>query len=898
MGSRKFKNLEDAIPASSRLNANKQRILDLWEHRVCKTIPAAKAQSERQLRNSLPQFLDRLSHALSPERLRPISFEELNDISEDHGEQRSTLKEYSLHQVIREFQILRETILGVLEEDGPISSAERDIILSAVEQGMAESGAQYMRQAQAKHRAIEARHRLILEGVKDHAIMRIDRDGKILDWNKGAENIFQYAADEIVGRDIRILFTPEDQTHQASVQEMNTALKAGKAEDKRWHLKKDGSRFFANGVMNSIKDESGKVIGFVKVLRDETDRISAEEKLENSRALLEEVIRHVPIGISITDAATGKALFHNEEADRLTERPVSKRKSLEDFVHYGAIHADGRPYEVDDYPTARALKKGEVVRDEEMLYRRKDGVATLLVSSSPIRDSKGSIRAAVTAVHDLTERKKAEAQIEMARRQLHEVFMQARTPMVIISGTDHRFLLANPLYEKLVGRKVVGKTFEEVFTEKEALETVVIIDRVFQTGEPYILTEAEFPLLDEHGVLCTHILNVSYTALRDGQGKINAVTALVIDVTDQVRARQNIQESEARFRQIANALPLIVWTADADFFVDWYNDWWFNYLGLPRGTPWDDPDTKPMHPEDVERTRPRLREAVETGKDFFMEQRFRRGSDGQYRWHLVRGVPIRDATGKIIKWIGANTDIHDQKILLRQLEEERELRERFVATLSHDLRTPLTAARMSAQMLNRRGSDLNFLHKAAPRIVENIDRADQMIRDLLDANRIKAGEKLPMDMAECEVRGLTDSTLEEIASIHGDRFVLEAPEPIKGFFSCSGIRRILENLCANAIKYGANDKPVTVSIQKTDHEVELKVHNHGAPISPEDLKTLFDPFRRTASAQSGGQKGWGLGLTLVKGIAEAHGGRVDVESEQSKGTTFFVWLPLDVRTNL
>ncbi|HET9450653.1 MAG TPA: ATP-binding protein [Aggregicoccus sp.] len=361
-------------------------------------------------------------------------------------------------------------------------------------------------------------------------------------------------------------------------------------------------------------------------------------------------------------------------------------------------------------------------------------------------------------------------------------------------------------------------------------------------------------------------------------------------------ATEALRESEERFRQIANALPMFVWTATPDFFVDWYNDWWFEYLGLPRGTRWDDPATLPMHPEDVARTRLRVEEALATGQDFLMEQRFRRGSDGEYRWHLVRGAPIRGPDGRIVKWVGANADIHDQKTVTARLEEERELRERFVATLSHDLRTPLTAAKLNAQMLARKGSDPLVLYRLAARITENLDRADVMIRDMLDANRIRAGELLPIEVSECELEALARETLEELSLVHGDRFVLSATEPIHGHWSSSGIRRIIENLCNNAVKYGAREHPVTVSLaQRGPDEVEVSVHNWGTPLAPGELKQLFKEYRRADSAQAGPHKGWGLGLTIVEGLARAHRGTVRVESAAETGTTFTVTVARDAR---
>jgi signal transduction histidine kinase len=124
--------------------------------------------------------------------------------------------------------------------------------------------------------------------------------------------------------------------------------------------------------------------------------------------------------------------------------------------------------------------------------------------------------------------------------------------------------------------------------------------------------------------------------------------------------------------------------------------------------------------------------------------------------------------------------------------------------------------------------------------------------------------------------------------MNGDRFILMTEKSIEGDWSKKGIRRIIENLCSNAIKYGEPHRPITVSVLQESGLAAIEIHNEGRPIPAEDLPTLFDQYRRTESAERGGQRGWGLGLTLVRGIAEAHGGRVSVESSMARGTTFRV----------
>jgi signal transduction histidine kinase len=264
----------------------------------------------------------------------------------------------------------------------------------------------------------------------------------------------------------------------------------------------------------------------------------------------------------------------------------------------------------------------------------------------------------------------------------------------------------------------------------------------------------------------------------------------------------------------------------------------------------------------------------------------------------LEGVPygVYDHSIDVTERILARRSLEESRQTLQQtvsdLERVRELRERFVATISHDLRTPLSAARITAQLMERRAEDPDAVRKSAGRIADNLDRADRMIRDLLDASRLNAGETLPLQLEPCDLGQIAANTLEELSTVHGDRFVLRTEGELEGVWSRSALRRILENLCGNAIKYGAPDLPIHVAVLRSEQSVRLRVHNSGLPIPPAELAHLFEPFRRTDTARRAGQTGWGLGLTLVKGLAESLGGRVGVESSAAHGTAFEVTLPL------
>lgn len=230
---------------------------------------------------------------------------------------------------------------------------------------------------------------------------------------------------------------------------------------------------------------------------------------------------------------------------------------------------------------------------------------------------------------------------------------------------------------------------------------------------------------------------------------------------------------------------------------------------------------------------------------------------------------------------------------LRELEEERELRERFVLALSHDLRTPLAIVTMCALILKRKVEDSETIIEMANRITSSVARADRMIRDLLDANRIKAGLGIPVSLEECYLDQILNFVVSDLEELYGKVFVVNnLVGEIKGHWDTLAIHRIIENLASNAIKYGTPYSNITMTLKVVNNCAEISVHNLGSLIPKEEHESLFDHYSRSKSAESSGQTGWGIGLALVKGLTEAHRGSVHMHSDVDSGTTFTVTLPL------
>lgn len=227
---------------------------------------------------------------------------------------------------------------------------------------------------------------------------------------------------------------------------------------------------------------------------------------------------------------------------------------------------------------------------------------------------------------------------------------------------------------------------------------------------------------------------------------------------------------------------------------------------------------------------------------------------------------------------------------LQTIREERDRRVRVSSALVHDLRTPLTTARISVELLLRGAEKGDLISSVAPRALANMERMDSMLDDILDASRIQGGQSLVLRLVECELLSLVEAAIRDLRVIHGDRFELRSEGPVSGHWDAKAIWRIVENLCQNAVKYGLPDKPIRVTVGEEGKDAVIGVHNWGPPIPPEEWSSVFEPFRRVSATRGAGQRGWGIGLTLVKGLAEAHGGSVKLESGAEKGTCFTVHL--------
>ncbi|HEY2030703.1 MAG TPA: PAS domain-containing sensor histidine kinase [Myxococcales bacterium] len=230
-----------------------------------------------------------------------------------------------------------------------------------------------------------------------------------------------------------------------------------------------------------------------------------------------------------------------------------------------------------------------------------------------------------------------------------------------------------------------------------------------------------------------------------------------------------------------------------------------------------------------------------------------------------------------------------------QLRIAAEYRERFVQALTHDLRTPLQAAKAAAGLIARSPGDETKARIWSLRISDAVDRTDSMISDLLDAALVDAGQAIPLQMVACDLKKVAADAADELRTRHGDRFLLTTDGTTDGHWDAQAMRRVFDNLLGNAVKYGEAGAPVALAIRGVDARVLVTVHNRGMVIPSAEQASLFQPFHRSKAAQATAHRGWGLGLTVVRAIVQGHGGVIKVESYPKDGTTFTIDLPVDAR---
>jgi PAS domain S-box-containing protein len=536
----------------------------------------------------------------------------------------------------------------------------------------------------------------------------------------------------------------------------------------------------------------------------------------------------------------------------------------------------------------------------EMVNYRKDGSEFYLEwSVAPVRNERGEVTHFVATQRDVTERQRTEEALRQSEERLRSLIEQASDGIFVadVEGTytdvnSNACQMLGYTREELIGKKITDLLSPEDFPRLDALRESLLKGST-ELGEWRLRRKDGHYLLAE----------VSAKIFPDGRWH-----AIVRDITERKRAEEILRESEARFRQLADAMPQLVFTCTPDGPVDYFNQRWRDCVDAVEeivGYGW----MKRVHPDDRERTWSKVMKAAATGQPFENEHRVRL-KDGQYRWHLLRVIPIRDEGGQIVRWIGTLTDIHERKLAEAEREEmltreqaAREVAEaanrskdEFLAVVSHELRTPLNAMLGYARLLHYGQLDPRKVEQAVEIIERNGKAQSQLIADLLDTAGIISG-KLKLDVEPVDLVAVIEDAIRTIypaADAKGVSIQADLKHEV-GQITGDPVRlqQVVWNLLSNAVKFTSAGGRVEVRLERIDPHACVIVSDTGKGISPDFLPYIFDRFRQADASRVRKYGGLGLGLSLVKYLVELHGGTIEATSAgEDQGATFKVLLPV------
>lgn len=474
----------------------------------------------------------------------------------------------------------------------------------------------------------------------------------------------------------------------------------------------------------------------------------------------------------------------------------------------------------------------------------------------------------------------------------YRVFVESMQQGAITLDADGVILFCNPFaldLLRLSSQQTAGRTLRDFIASNDLTAFDALIVQARQRA-----ATAEIAIARHDGTVVPVLVAMSPFAL----DQMSAISVLLTDLTERRhhealwQAQAELRQSEEKFRTLAETLPQVVWTSDADGTLDYVNARWTQYSGLNLAQTLSPEGIATIHPDDATATRTRWAEAVRNGTPFERQIRCRRSVDGVYRWFLCRALPVKDPSGRIVKWFGTSTDIDDELQAMRRKDE-------FVATLAHELRNPLAPIRNAVEVLSLNDQLAPDLCAARDIIGRQVTQMTRLIDDLLDVSRISLN-RLQLRKELVELAAVVAQAVETIRP-RAEASDLELsidlpPTPVHVEADPIRLAQVFANLLDNACKYTERGGRVSLGVAVQGGEVVARVRDTGIGIATDFLPHLFDKFSQAVPALERAQGGLGIGLALVQGLLDLHGGAVSAFSEgPGRGSEFVVRLPVAQR---
>jgi PAS domain S-box-containing protein len=785
-----------------------------------------------------------------------------------------------------------------LDEDEVRAKVAIFVDLYRQKQSLRRLNSELERRAEARAKELAAsneRFRLFVEGVHEYGFIQLDAEGNFITWNAGAERLLGYTVDEIIGLPFARIFTPQDVEGGVPEEELALARERGHADDTRWHQRKDGSRFWAHGVTTALRDETGNIRGFAKVLRDYTDSKLAEEDRRQSQRWFESVFDLVPLGVVIFELETGEAVFINKTAHKMTGGRCPELLPSDDNVEYYATDISGQRIPRSEMPRHRTMR-GERLSGFEMIWHWTGGSSALNVYSTPLPPMHGNPSRGLLVFQDVTERMRVEVALKENRERLASIQESAD-----IAGWDWNIRTNEVTWsgavEEVYGN--VPSTFQEFWETVLPDDRPSVSESIRQATAGSGNYEAEFRIARGDGSV--RWLLGRGKVVRDIEGQAIRMLGINMDITK----RRLAEEAQARLAAIVASSDDAIISTTIDGVISTWNDGAENIFGYTAAEASGQPISM-LVPRDRLDEEQLILAKVLSGEGISHYETVRVRKDGSPVQVSLSVSPIRDERGKIVGIAKIARDITQQKQVEEELRKAKEAAEaankaksQFLAAMSHEIRTPLNSIVGFAEMLDEPQLTAGDRRDFVATIRRNGQLLGQLIDDILDLAKVEAG-KLSVERSKCQLPLILadiEHLLGQQARSKGVDLEVKSTAPVPEWITTDPIRlrQILFNIVGNAVKFTAKGK-VEVLVQQTPPmeedetgKIEFIVKDTGKGIPPEQQGKLFRPFSQADSSVSRDYGGTGLGLVLSRRLAQMLGGNVELaESGLGHGSTFTI----------
>lgn len=642
-------------------------------------------------------------------------------------------------------------------------------------------------------------------------------------------------------------------------------------------------RVYINLNYQPFTDSDHKIDGIFVFAYDVTEQVVARHKIKESQLKYRNLIYGLPAALYTCDAE-GYIQIFNDAAVKLWGRTPEKGKDLW-CGSWKIFRTNGEPLPLDECPMAIVLKEGRISNMEIVIERPDGSRRNVIPYPQPIYDINGNLTGASNTLVDITEQVKSRKQMQQLAEMIERLYMNAPAFICTVKGPDHIYELVNPEYQRMYGkRQLLGKKVVEALPELVSQGIIEILDKVYQTGEPYVVTERLLYLSRDEGKEPEPTyLNYSYQPMYDGDGNINGILVFGYEVTQQVLAKM---ESDKNLKLVLESLPQITSTSSADGTNIYFNKFFFEYSGISKEEAAVNGWNAILHPNEINEVLKQWEECKKKGEDFYREIRLKRKSDGVYRWHISHITAIKNNKGEIIQWIASATDIHEQKIKEQKKDE-------FLSIASHELKTPLTSVQAYLQLLqlsldesNEKAT--NYTKKA----ILSVDRLKDLISELLDVSKIQNG-RLHLNISTFDFNEMLEDAIEDIQCNSPKHTIIKSGRidtPVDG--DKERLQQVIINLLSNAVKYSPDSKEIFINATSENNQITVSVKDTGIGIDENNFAKIFERYYRI-EGQDIHFQGLGIGLFISMDIVQRHNGKLWVESEQGKGSTFYFTIPIN-----